>query len=328
MPSEKSGNSDFVVSVRNVDKRFKTGWFGGYIHALRDVSLDVRKGSIFGLLGPNGAGKTTLIKILLGIIRHSKGDARLLNYKAGDVRGRRRVGYLPEQLKLPKHQTARTALEFYGRLSGMSHGDIRSRRDGVLETVGLMGRDRESVRRFSKGMQQRLGLAQALLHDPEVLFLDEPTDGLDPVGRSQVRDIMRQLRAEGRTVFVNSHLLQEVELVCDQVAILNKGQLRYVGVLEDLMPSEDTTIEIGLVGEPEKIKAAINMIGECDFDPSTPMGPLVRVETAEQAAADRVIDTIRQHSVGITRLTRRRKTLEDKFLELISADGAVEAELI
>ena len=327
MPSE-ADHGENVISVRNVKKRFKTGVFGGHVMALKGVSLDVAKGSIFGLLGPNGAGKTTLVKILMGIIRRSEGEAKLLGFNAGDMRSRKRVGYLPEQLKLPPHQTARTALEYYGRLSGMSHADIKARRDGILELVGLLGRDKESVKRFSKGMQQRLGLAQALLHNPEVLFLDEPTDGLDPVGRSQVRDIMRRLQEEGRTVFVNSHLLQEVELVCDQVAILDKGQLRYVGVLSDLTPSDGTTLTFGLAGSSENIDAAIAEIGSGELHTDDGVGPRLTIHVADQAASDRIIDLLRKHNVGVTHLSQQRKSLEDAFLELISSDAELEAELV
>ena len=321
-------NLEHVISVRNVKKRFKTRVFGGEVMALTGVSLDVAKGSIFGLLGPNGAGKTTLVKILLGIIRRSEGDAKLLGYTAGDMRGRRRVGYLPEQLKLPPHQTARTALEFYGRLSGMTHRDIRVRSEQVLDLVGLRGRDKESVKRFSKGMQQRLGLAQSLLHDPDVLFLDEPTDGLDPVGRTQVREIMRRLQDQGRTVFVNSHLLQEVELICDRVAILDKGMLRYVGVLDELTPADGTTVVIGLAGTSENIESTIREIGKGTLGSSDLGESELTVTVADQGESDRIIDLIRKNDVGVTHLTRQRKSLEDAFLELISSNEGLEAELV
>jgi len=324
----KADRLENVISIRNITKRFKTSVFGGHIMALNGVSLDVSPGSIFGLLGPNGAGKTTLVKILMGIIRRSEGEATLLGFNAGDMRSRRRVGYLPEQLKLPPHQTARTALEYYGRLSGMSYADIRARRDQVLELVGLQGRDKESVKRFSKGMQQRLGLAQALLHNPDVLFLDEPTDGLDPVGRSQVREIMRRLQEQGRTVFVNSHLLQEVELICDQVAILDKGKLRYVGILDELTPSDGTTLTFGLAGSTEQINAAVAEIGGGEIHDSEANGSELQIHVVDQSESDRITDILRKHDVGITRLTRQRRSLEDAFLDLISSGAELEAELV
>ncbi|MCA9214882.1 MAG: ABC transporter ATP-binding protein [Planctomycetales bacterium] len=320
-------DSEYVISVRNVSKRFKTKVFGGHIHALKGVSLDVKPGTIFGLLGPNGAGKTTLVKILLGIIRHSDGEAKLLGLKPGDKRSRRKVGYLPEQLKLPPHQTALTALEYYGRLSGMSHSEIRARRGEVIDLVELTGRDKESVKRFSKGMQQRLGLAQALLHNPEVLFLDEPTDGLDPVGRSQVRTIMKRLKEQGRTVFVNSHLLQEVELVCDEVAILDKGSLKYVGVLDALTPSDDTTIVVRLTGKAEDMETAATHIDGAVVTTSQ-TGSVLTAPSSSQSDTDRIVDTLRQNNLGIVQLIRQRRTLEDAFLDLISQGEALEAELV
>ncbi len=209
---------------------------------MQDVSLDVGRGEIFGLLGPNGAGKTTLIKVLLGLVRGSSGAATLLGFPAGDRRGRRTVGYLPEQLRIARHHTARTALQFYGQLHGLDATTIRKRSSKLIDLVGLQGRDVESVKRFSKGMLQRLGLAQAMLHEPELLFLDEPTDGLDPIGRSQVRSVLQQLRDQGRTVFVNSHLLQEVELICDRVSVLDRGRVRYVGTIRDLTPNEQLKV--------------------------------------------------------------------------------------
>ncbi|MCY2962759.1 MAG: ABC transporter ATP-binding protein, partial [Planctomycetota bacterium] len=184
-------NSSPAIVVENLEKTYRDGLiFRKSIQALRGVSLEVARGTIFGLLGPNGAGKTTLIKVLIGIVRKSKGSAQLLGFPAGDRRGRRRVGYLPETHRIPRHLNAYNALEYYGSLSGMSPRQVRSKRDALLETVGLKGWGSTSVTKFSKGMQQRLGLAQAMLHDPDLLILDEPTDGVDPVGRSEMREVL------------------------------------------------------------------------------------------------------------------------------------------
>ena len=264
--------SDQVIAIDELRKSYRRGLWRRSVDALRGVSFRVGPGEIFGLLGPNGAGKTTIIKILLGIVRASGGSAQLLGFPAGDRRGRRQVGYLPENLQFPRHQTARTALEYCGRLSGMSYTQIRARRDSLLATVGLNDRDRESVKRYSKGMQQRLGLAQALLHDPTVLILDEPTDGLDPVGRSQVRSILVQLRDEGRTVFLNSHLLQEVELVCDRVAILDSGQLRFEGTINDLTPAHETALTLDLVGADAALQAVLGCARSKNCEPFPPVG--------------------------------------------------------
>jgi ABC-2 type transport system ATP-binding protein len=306
-----------VVQIHEIGKNYRNGWFGKPVVALNGVSFEVFPGQVFGLLGPNGAGKTTLIKILLGIVRSTAGSARLLDYPAGDRRGRRRVGYLPEHLQLARHQTARTALELYGKLSGLSNSDIVAKRDSLLELVGLEGRDRESVRRFSKGMQQRLGVAQALLHDPDVLILDEPTDGLDPVGRSKIRLLLQKLRDEGKTVFLNSHLLQEVELVCDRVAILDRGSLKFVGSISDLTPSAETDLQLRLVGKEDLIRAACEM-AELSLTRLDEGVFQLQVTVPDQGAADALVDRMRQHDVSIVQLMRRKKTLEDAFLELIT----------
>ena len=225
-----------VVEVKDLRKTYQDGGLMRKkdIHALNGVTFDVQPGEVFGLLGPNGAGKTTFIKVLLGIIQKSGGEAKLLGFPAGDRRGRLRVGYLPERLVVPRHHTGRTALEYYGQLSGMTKAQVLARRESVLELVGLAERGDDWARKYSKGMLQRLGLAQALIHDPELLILDEPTDGLDPVGRAQVRAILARLRGEGKTIFLNSHLLQEVELICDRVAIMDRGRILCEGSPEAL----------------------------------------------------------------------------------------------
>ncbi len=312
-----------LIELEGLRKIYRRGWWGKSLDALQAVSFQVRRGEVFGLLGPNGAGKTTIIKILLGIIRPSAGKARLLGYPAGDRRGRQRVGYLPENLQLPPHQTAETALEYYGRLSGLSHATIRERRDQLIETVGLTGRSRESVKRFSKGMRQRLGLAQALLHDPELIVLDEPTDGLDPVGRSQVRQILQQVRDEGRTVFLNSHLLQEVELICDRVAILDRGQLKFVGRIEELTPPQQNELQLQVRGTIESIQTALARWNpELSFSSGAELHSF-RIPVKDQTDADKIVDALRGAGCSLVSLTWRRKTLEDAFLELVGNSPVV-----
>ena len=309
---------DSVIAVDQLCKRYRGGWFRRPVEALRGVTFEVRPGEIFGLLGPNGAGKTTVIKVVLGIARSSGGSASLLGFPAGDRRGRRQLGYLPENLRLPPHQTARTALEYYGRLSGMTRRDVVAKQDHLLEMVGLAGRDRESVKRYSKGMLQRLGLAQALLHDPHVLVLDEPTDGLDPVGRSQVRNILLELRQEGRTVFLNSHLLQEVELVCDRVAIMDSGQLRFDGTIAELTPLQETEVEFRLQGREGDVRAALGSRTDVTLQSPAADRHLVTVPISQQADVDRLVDALRGRNVSIVSMSWRRKTLEDAFLELVA----------
>ena len=213
---DTAGRHEPVIQVSDLQKTYRDGWFRRRkIQALKKVSLEVGRGEIFGLLGPNGAGKTTLIKILLGIVHKTAGEARLLGQPAGRRIGRKRVGYLPEGHRIPRHLTGNTALEYYGSLSGMSVADTRRRRAELLDMVGLSVWGRTVVTKYSKGMLQRLGLAQAMLHEPDVLVLDEPTDGVDPVGRSEIREVLNVLKDRGKTIFLNSHLLQEIELVCD-----------------------------------------------------------------------------------------------------------------
>ena len=311
-----------TIQVTDLRKSYRTGLFRRRFEALKGVSLEVGRGEIFGLLGPNGAGKTTLIKVLLGIVRRSGGSAALLGRPAGDRASRVKVGYLPENLRIANHHTANTALEYYGKLSGLGMSAIKSRRDELLESVGLADRTRESVKRFSKGMLQRLGLAQALLHDPEVLILDEPTDGLDPVGRSHVRNVLNDLKEQGKTIFLNSHILQEVELVCDRVAILDRGIVKALGTVEEIAPdkSEGVELELVLAGAKPLIESALGERKPHQWDTAESDQHRLRIRMADQAAVDQCIDDMRNNSISIITLSRRRLTLEDAFLRLFSDD--------
>lgn len=243
-------SSSSVVEVCDLRKAYGQGTLlrrRGSVQALRGVSLTAKSGDVFGLLGPNGAGKTTLIKTLLGVVKPTSGTAFLFGQPAGSSAARMRVGYLPETLRVDRHHTARSALKFYGRLSHMDQATIDRRSDEMLELVGLRGRDRESVRQFSKGMYQRLGLAQALMHDPDLLFLDEPTDGLDPVGRNEVRKVIERLRGLGKTIFLNSHILQEVEMVCTRVAIMAKGKILASGGIGSGVTTDENGVSNAMV---------------------------------------------------------------------------------
>lgn len=304
------------IQVNDLRKRYSAGWFGKKVDALSGVTFDVPKGQIFGLLGPNGAGKTTIIKVLLGIVRSTGGNATLLGEPAGNRNGRKRVGYLPENLQLPPHQTAQTAMEFYGRLSGMDSHTVKKRGAQLLERVGLAARKKESVKQFSKGMRQRLGLAQALLHNPELLVLDEPTDGLDPVGRSEVRNIIKELGDEGRTVFLNSHLLQEVEMVCDHVAILNHGKLKFVGAISDFA-ADDTELDVTVVGDEQTVREQLaeHQLRKVHALASGQLKVTIKVK--DQAEINTVVDSLRSSGASIVALVPRKRTLEDLFLEVV-----------
>jgi ABC-2 type transport system ATP-binding protein len=307
-----------AIEVNSLRKTYRDGLFRPRnVEALRGVSFRVARGTIFGLLGPNGAGKTTLIKVLLGIVHKTGGTATLMGLPAGDRRGRRSVGYLPENHRIPRHHTANSALEYYGALSGMRNRDIRRRRPELLELVGLGSWGASSVRKFSKGMMQRLGLAQALMHDPELLVLDEPTDGVDPVGRSEMRATLRRLANAGKTIFINSHLLQEIELVCDRVAILVKGELRREGLVEAITRRQETEMELTLCGSEQAIRAALKEWNIAEWSMPAAGQYCAVLKLNDQPTLDRCIDRLRSAGVGIVELVRRRDTLEEAFLGIV-----------
>ncbi|MDA8744702.1 ABC transporter ATP-binding protein [Rubripirellula amarantea] len=307
------------------------------VEALCGVTLDAYAGEVFGLLGPNGAGKTTLIKTLLGVVKPTSGSASLFGSPVGSSASRKRVGYLPESLRVDRHHTARSALNFYGRLSQMDTASIHRRSDELLELVGLRGRDRESVRRFSKGMYQRLGLAQALMHDPDLLVLDEPTDGLDPVGRNEVRKVIERLRDLGKTIFLNSHILQEVELVCTRVAIMARGNILAIGPIETLRASNlvGSYITISVASPDRDLDAsardqALSRLRECFSGLDSASVEFSRLPNAEQmkimpktAGAidqhrlDDLVDQLRGNGFSIVHLEFNQPSLEDTFMSLV-----------
>jgi ABC-2 type transport system ATP-binding protein len=233
---------------------------------------------------------------------------------------RLRIGYLPENLRIAGHHTAISALHYYGQLSGLSVAEVRARQDELLGSVGLADRTKDRVKKYSKGMLQRLGLAQALLHDPELLIMDEPTDGLDPVGRSHVRSVLHKLRERGRTVFLNSHILQEVELVCDRVAILDRGELRAMGTVDEISPQrpEGVELELRVAGSEDAVRTALGERGVNQWESLPDHQHRLRLRLRDQAAVDQCVDDMRQQGVSLVDLTRHRVTLEDAFLRLLS----------
>lgn len=315
-------NQKYAIEVADLHKTYREGLvFAKRFQALNGISLTVQRGEIFGLLGPNGAGKTTFIKILLGIVRKTEGSASMLGLPAGDRRSRRQVGYLSENMRIPRYHNALTALSLYGRLSGMPQSDVKAKRMHLLEMVGLADRIKDPVRKFSKGMLQRLGLAQALLHDPQLVFLDEPTDGLDPVGRSDVRTIIQRLKQEGRTIFLNSHLLQEVELVCDRVAILDHGNLRTVGSLDEIVgnvPTEGIQLELELHGQQAVVQSTMEHRDVVHVQPLAADRFSLQVRLANQTEVDGCIDELRSRGVSIVKLSPKRISLEEAFLQILN----------
>ncbi len=303
-----------VIVTENVVKRF------GKITALKGVSLTVERGEIFGLLGQNGAGKTTLIKILLGVIRKTEGEASLLDRPAGTASVRRRVGYLPEDHRFPDYHTGASLLDFYGALLDVPARVRRKRIPAILDTVGLKGRMHYKIRTYSKGMKQRLGVAQALLHEPDVIFLDEPTDGVDPVGRREIRDLMQSLKAEGKTIFLNSHLLSEVEQICDRVAILAKGELVREGDIATLTKQQGFFL-IGVA--PGEVFPRDEVIG-LGYD-VRPLGGFWEVALTTGQTIDPVVALMATRGLRLRHLVQKRQTLEDLFMATVrSAEPGVD----
>jgi len=296
-----------AIEIQDLAKNY------GSIKALQGVSLSVEKGQIYGLLGRNGAGKTTLVKILLSIVRATEGCARLLDRDVPSTASRERVGYLPEDHRFPDYHTAGSLLDFLGGLSGMGRQRRCVRIPELLDLVSMREWQHEKIRKYSKGMRQRVGIAQALLHDPDVVFLDEPTDGVDPVGRKQIRDVIVDLKAHGKTVFVNSHLLSEVELVSDRVAILDKGKIVREGTVDSLTRRSNVW-EIRIEG-PFGAK----------FDAIQKAFPQVRViegglaaELPGAAELNALIDLLRSLELRIVGVAERRLTLEEAFLQAVA----------
>ena len=297
-----------VIETRGLRKDY------GGIEALKGVSLAVEPGQIYGLLGQNGAGKSTLVKILLGIVRKTDGDAYLLGESVGTADVRRRVGFLPEDHAFPGYHTARTVLDFYGRLYGMSKDDRRTRINEALDIVGLKKRMDTKIKSYSKGMKQRLGIAQSFFHDPEVIFLDEPTDGVDPVGRKDIRELLVQLKGEGRTIFVNSHLLGEVEMISDRVAIMHLGDVVRQGTVADLTRQTDK-FAVRLADGDEFPLDDLQRMG---YSVSL-MDGTAEVELTDGKGIDPVLSLLSERRLRLRHLLEMKQTLEDVFVKLIDS---------
>jgi ABC-2 type transport system ATP-binding protein len=302
-----------AIRIEGLSKVFRPGWPGRPpVTALAGLSLSVRQGEIYGFLGPNGAGKTTTLKILLGLIRASSGTAEVLGRPAGDVPTRRHIGFLPESPYFYDYLTAEEFLAFYGRLSGLERGEVKRRIVSLLELVGLSeARDRQ-LRKFSKGMLQRIGLAQALIHDPELVILDEPMSGLDPIGRKQVRDLILGLRDRGKTVFFSTHIIPDVEAMCDRVGIVVKGRLVAEGRVPELMGHGRTgPVEIVCEGgrphEDHAIAAAASQV--------LPHGRQWVVVLPGPDRLDDVLTAIKISGGTLVSVTPRRGSLEELFLQ-------------
>jgi ABC-2 type transport system ATP-binding protein len=236
-----AASTDVIVETRNLTKVYRDFWGRQKVRALNALDLQIRRGEIFGLLGPNGSGKSTTIKLLLGLLFPTGGQALVFGKEATEVTKNERVGYLPEESYLYKFLNAEETLDFYGRLFDMPASTRKQRIDELIEMVGLNWARRRQLREYSKGMTRRIGLAQALINNPELILLDEPTSGLDPIGTREMKDLILKLRDQGKTILMSSHLLPDVQDVCDRIAILHQGELKELGRVDELLTVQDVT---------------------------------------------------------------------------------------
>jgi ABC-2 type transport system ATP-binding protein len=347
MPDAAAADN-LAIDLHDVAKRYK-----GRIDALKGIAMQVRRGEIFGLLGPNGAGKSTLVKIIMTIVRPTRCAGSVLEQPIGHKPTLGRMGYLPENHRFPRYLTGRQTIEFFGALSNVDRPTRKRRAAELLETVNMKEAADRKISTYSKGMAQRIGLAQALVNDPDLILLDEPTDGVDPVGRREIRDVLVRLREQGKTVFINSHLLSELEMICDRVAILVLGQVARQGTVADLssaMAKQRYEIEIAPNGQPmrpfrEILNAKTQMVA-----PAIPVhrpasfgvqpalhvaergtlptgewveieGPILRIGVADPFALQSTIDALRAAGAVIQRVQPVRASLEDIFMEAVGANG-------
>jgi len=310
-PPPTAGSNDLVLEVRDLSMRYRKGLFGKSFQALHGVSLAVEPGSVFGLLGPNGAGKTTLIKILLGLAGGWKGEARLFGERAGVAASRWQVGYLPEAHRLPPYLTGRQVLELFGGLCGRAPSWIKERIPAALDAVDMGDAADRKIREYSKGMQQRIGLAQALIHEPKLVFLDEPTDGVDPVGRAKIREIIARLRDRGVTTFINSHLLMEIEQMCDRIVIIDRGQVLKEGTIADLTP-DTGIVRFRVEGDTSAAAKVVEpLVADCHVEDATLVCRMRPEDT------DAVIDALRGARHSIRAVEPVRQSLESSFIDLV-----------
>ena len=309
-----------AIEVRGLRKDYRAGLGGREVKALSGIDFVVEPGELFGLLGPNGAGKTTTVKILLGLTHATAGTATLLGQPVSDPESRRRVGYLPEGHRFPGYLTARQTLSIFGRMSGVRPRDLATRIPELLSRMKLSDWIDVKVKKFSKGMTQRLGLAAALVHEPEVLLLDEPTDGVDPVGRREIRDLLKAEAAKGRAILLNSHLLSEIELTCDRVAVLRNGRVAAMGTIEELTKREEKRDSLKVYklvasGVDDAVLAAFRETGAG----AERVNGHFQLSARDPQHLNALIDAARARGALLTELTPEKSTLEDVFVDLVKA---------
>ena len=301
---------DVVLRAVGLEKTFRKPFTGKRVPAVRGISFEVSRGEVFGFLGPNGAGKTTTIKMLMGLIAPTSGDVDILGVRvpAPDVMAR--VGFLAENPYVYPYLTPREFVELCGRLSGLKGKDLRDRASRVLERVGLAGAIDRQARALSKGMLQRLGLAAALVHDPELLVLDEPMSGLDPVGRKEVRDLMIEEKARGRTVFFSTHILSDVETLCDRVCILRQGQVVIAGTLRDLLTEDKRRTEVVVADVGDVLRETLGHLALATRD----VGGALVMEVEGDAGVRAVVEAALAAGATLRSVAPKREKLEDFFV--------------
>lgn len=308
-----------AIEILNLEKTYSVGfWRKRPKQALRPLTLTVEQGEIFGFLGPNGAGKTTTLKVLMGLVFPTRGSARILGMELDDPRMKTQIGFLPEQPYFYDHLTARELLHYYGHLSGVDPKQLARKVDAVLEQVQLSNSANVPLRKFSKGMLQRVGIGQTILHDPKVVFLDEPMSGLDPMGRREVRSLIEQLKSKGTTVFFSTHILSDAEALCDRVGVIHQGELRGVGAVAELTAGVHGKVEIVWHGRtvPEAIRF---MRGECHA-----AGETTRAVVPEENQ-DAALDALRRERLKLISVVPVRSSLEDYFVAQLASPTKHEA---
>jgi ABC-2 type transport system ATP-binding protein len=298
--------SDFAIETQELTKVFRGFWRRREVRAVDGISLNVERGSTFGFLGPNGAGKTTFVKMLLSATHPTSGNASIFGRNAADPEARRPIGYLPENHRFPTYFTGSGMLDFYAALSGMPRRERKRRISELLDLVGLKDWGDVRLGKYSKGMLQRLGLAQAMIHSPELLILDEPSDGVDPVGRIHIREILHGLEEKGVTIFINSHLLVEVELFCREVAILNRGKVALRGKVKDLTAGKGYRVSAASV--PERI---------VDEFRGQPANGLFEFHFATRDEVNRAVDALREARCEIEAIVPTASSLEEIFVKTV-----------
>lgn len=299
----------YAIEANSYTKHYS----GGKIKALSDFSVRIEKGTVFSLLGPNGAGKTTLMKLMLSIVLPTSGEGFILGKSTSDPTSRSSVGYLSENHKFPGFLNAEQVLWYYGKMSGVSSSDLRKRIPSLLKQVRLQEKAKIRTRKYSKGMLQRLGTAQAMINDPSVIFLDEPTDGIDPVGRIEIRQILLNLKERGKTIFINSHLLSEVERVSDEIAVMKDGRLIKKGKTLDFLES---TGEYLIAVEDSKQEKLYNILNNLKIV-YRQVRKSVSVKTEDITQLNTVIDRLREENILIKGVEEIKGSLEDYFIKII-----------